>query len=267
VVSDAPGTPLESTPASAGIVFTGGNAGFAGACNLGAECAQSASILFANDDLEFSSPFISALADALEGNPALAAVIPPIRTTSASGGALDESRTSLRFRLGLFYPVAGKGSPGRVQESGPTTLKWVTAACVLVRREAFESVGGFDPAYAPAYCEDLDLSFRLRLAGWTVGRVVTPQVFHRRGETTTRFGASALCHLFLRNLLIFHFKFFRAGPLAWGFKGGLQARMLSPNRRVWRSARDQAITALKASPMQPPVVSGNQLSRLVSTTR
>jgi hypothetical protein len=42
---------------------------------------------------------------------------------------------------------------------------WCSAACVLVRRRAFDELGGFDPQFF-LYCEDVDLSWRVWLAGW-----------------------------------------------------------------------------------------------------
>lgn len=207
------------------------------------------------------------LLDALDRDAVLAAVVPPIYTPSSSGSLRDESLTNLRFRFGLFYPESGEVLAPTAGQPQVTPLKWVTAACVLIRRSAFEGVGGFDPVYSPAYCEDLDLSFRLRLAGWTLGRVATNPVLHRRGETTARLGADALRSLFLRNLLVFHFRFFRAGPLAWAFRGGLQARLLSPGAFVWKRARDDALAVLKAPSLPGPIVSAEQLWRLLFTTQ
>ncbi len=44
-------------------------------------------------------------------------------------------------------------------------IDYGSGAALLIRRSAFEAVGGFDPIYEPAYFEDVDLSFRLKLAG------------------------------------------------------------------------------------------------------
>jgi GT2 family glycosyltransferase len=55
---------------------------------------------------------------------------------------------------------------------------WVSGACMLLRREAAESVDGFDEHFFPMYCDDVDLSWRLRLAGWTVAHQPRAAVFH-----------------------------------------------------------------------------------------
>lgn len=62
----------------------------------------------------------------------------------------------------------------------PVTLEtvWVSGAAVLVRRSAFESVGGFDPRIF-MYGEDVDLSWRLRAAGWRLLYQPKLAVIHR----------------------------------------------------------------------------------------
>jgi hypothetical protein len=55
---------------------------------------------------------------------------------------------------------------------------WVSGACMLVRRLAFERVGGFAPEYLPMYCDDVDLSWRLRLDGWRTVHAPRALVFH-----------------------------------------------------------------------------------------
>jgi hypothetical protein len=55
---------------------------------------------------------------------------------------------------------------------------WASGACVMFRRSAFEAVGGFDAHFFPLYCDDVDLSWRLRLAGWRIVHVPGAVVFH-----------------------------------------------------------------------------------------
>ncbi len=66
---------------------------------------------------------------------------------------------------------------------GPVEVDWVSGACFLVRRSAFEQVGGFDESYF-MYAEDVDLCWRLGQAGWTAAYVPAAEVTHRQGVST-----------------------------------------------------------------------------------
>lgn len=64
-------------------------------------------------------------------------------------------------------------------------VDWVSGACFVVRRSAFESVGGFDEGYF-MYVEDLDLCWRLRRAGWEVRYVPAARAVHAQGLSANR---------------------------------------------------------------------------------
>lgn len=68
---------------------------------------------------------------------------------------------------------------------------WLTGACMLVRREAYHGVGGFDAHHFPLYCDDVDFSWRLRHAGWRLRTVPRATVFHdkRPGPDGRPFGS------------------------------------------------------------------------------
>lgn len=84
--------------------------------------------------------------------------------------------------VGCAYPVQVDAA-GRVQDSERTLptlaalwrrrvlgrqearVDWVNAACLVMPRAAWQQVGGFDERYF-MYCEDVDLSLRMRMAGW-----------------------------------------------------------------------------------------------------
>jgi len=55
---------------------------------------------------------------------------------------------------------------------------WGSGFSLLIRREAFEAVAGFDDHFFPLYCDDVDLSWRLRHAGWKVVHAPRSVVFH-----------------------------------------------------------------------------------------
>ena len=62
-------------------------------------------------------------------------------------------------------------------------VDWVSGACMLLPRSAFESVGGFDEGF-PLYAEELDIATRLRDAGWRVVFTPTVEVIHAVGVST-----------------------------------------------------------------------------------
>ena len=68
---------------------------------------------------------------------------------------------------------------------GPRVVDWVSGACFLVRRTAFEQVGGFDEAYF-MYAEDVDLCWRLGRAGWRVLYAPDAEIVHLQGVSTDR---------------------------------------------------------------------------------
>jgi GT2 family glycosyltransferase len=61
---------------------------------------------------------------------------------------------------------------------------WLSAACLLCRREAFERAGGFDERFF-LYFEDIDLCFRIRKAGWKLLFIPAVEVRHEGGATTS----------------------------------------------------------------------------------
>lgn len=90
----------------------------------------------------------------------------------------------------------------KVYDAVTLDLPWFSAACVLVRRAAFDTVGGFDPRIF-LYCEDVDLSWRLRTVGWRLRYVPRATVQHfsysEPGELKrAQFTGSMLGNLYLR---------------------------------------------------------------------
>ena len=65
------------------------------------------------------------------------------------------------------------------------TAGWLSGSCLLLRREAFEQVDGFDPAYF-MYFEDVDLGDRLGRAGWSSVYCPSALAVHQGGHSTER---------------------------------------------------------------------------------
>ncbi len=149
------------------------NLGFAGGANLGAARATSEWLLFLNSDARLLEDSLPRLLDAA-GSVATPGAIGPLLLgpdgpESSVGHFYGLRRDWAQFlRLGRIFPGVRALDGiflGRLPERR-AAVEWITGACLLVRRDTFFSVGGFDEAYF-MYVEDMDLCFRLRRAGCT----------------------------------------------------------------------------------------------------
>ena len=176
------------------------NRGFGEACNQGAEIAKGEYILFLNNDTLLLPCWLTPLIAALEEDQRCAAVQPRLIYPD---GRLNDAG-GLVFRDGEAW-VYGKGARilDAPQYASRRTPDYVTGACMLIRRTAFQEVGGFDPRYAPAYYEDTDLSFALRAAGWTLLYEPAATIVHLEGGTAGTDVNTGLKQYQVRNKYIF----------------------------------------------------------------
>ena len=70
-------------------------------------------------------------------------------------------------------------------EPSERPVGWLSGSCLLVRRKAFDAVGGFDERYF-MYMEDVDLGDRLGRAGWLNVYVPASEILHDKGHSTGR---------------------------------------------------------------------------------
>ncbi len=177
--------------AGAEVVALERNVGFAAANNVGARRARGELLLFANPDVEAPAGVVAALRDFLAENPVAVAAGP--RLVGRDGGLQRFCARRFPTALNLLFLVSGleesrwAGSPlahryyrARYYEEGPAPAEALAGAFMLVRRGAFEGVGGFDEGYF-LYGEDLDLCRRLREAGGEIWYVPAGPVRHFTG--------------------------------------------------------------------------------------
>lgn len=151
------------------------NLGFGRAVSLGVRRSRGQYLLVANPDAFLAPEVPEALRQCLEENPEAALVGP--RIFDANGKIQESARRFPRIRTGLFgrtsiltrlfpsNPISKKELlAGKVADSGPVSVDWVSGACFMIRREDFEEVGGFDKRYW-MYWEDADLCYRLKEMG------------------------------------------------------------------------------------------------------
>ncbi len=83
-----------------------------------------------------------------------------------------------RMLYGRWYP-----SRGPEEDKGPQRVGYVEGACMLVRREAFEDVGGLDEGYF-MYAEEVDWCYTMREKGWQVWYQPAAKVVHLGGGSS-----------------------------------------------------------------------------------
>jgi len=152
----------EMLPAGAVIIQCERNAGFAEGNNLAALDTDTPYLVFLNPDAFPQPAWLSSLIKAAEDHPRAGAVG---STQLRADTELYDGTGDVLHATGIAY----RSSYGKRRLSPPPFGETFAAcaAAMLVRREAFEAVGGFDGGFF-CYMEDVDLCFRLRLAGWSV---------------------------------------------------------------------------------------------------
>jgi N-acetylglucosaminyl-diphospho-decaprenol L-rhamnosyltransferase len=176
------------------LLNIGENVGYGTGCNRGvAELDDRYGwIIIANPDLEWEPGSLDALLDAAKRWPRGGAFGPLIH--ELDGTVYPSARLLPSFGRGIGHAAFGKIWPGNPwtrqyrQETGTPVervAEWLSGSCLLLRREAFESVGGFDSRYF-MYFEDVDLGDRLGKAGWLNVYVPSAGVMHLGGHSTAQ---------------------------------------------------------------------------------
>jgi len=149
------------------VVWNNENIGFAKACNQGARAAKSDYLLFLNNDTVSQTGWLEPLCEVLDRDHSVAAVgsklLFPDGALQHAGVivVLDERHpSSIMVPNHIDYK-----QPDHLEANRMRTFQSLTAACLLVRRAAFEQAGGFDEGYWNGY-EDVDLCFTLQAQGW-----------------------------------------------------------------------------------------------------
>ncbi|MCZ7555068.1 MAG: glycosyltransferase [Bacteroidia bacterium] len=146
--------------------------GYGAACNAGAALARGRYILILNNDLDIPAGSVEALRETMDAHPEVGVLGPMLR--------FPDGRFQLSWGddpdLGSEFRERGRQRRSRAggivldRERATTAMRdadWITGAVMLIRREAWEAVGGFDESFY-FYFEDVDLCRRVRTAGYKV---------------------------------------------------------------------------------------------------
>ncbi|WP_020467178.1 glycosyltransferase [Singulisphaera acidiphila] len=175
------------------------NLGFGEACNRGAKMARGEFVCFLNNDTLGTPGWLSVLVETARSEPRCGGVGPKLVHPS---GRLQEAGGIL-WRDGSNLGYGRNANPTDPEYDYVRDVDYCSGACFLMRKDLFLALGGFDPRYAPAYCEDTDLCMAIREADLRVVYQPRACVFH------IEFGSSEAGHaveLQLRNRARFRAK-------------------------------------------------------------
>lgn len=170
------------------------NVGFGAAINQALTYCHAQYVVFLNPDAWVTDRFIETSIRCMEHDEKIGVMGPLI--SDESGGIQGSARafpTPLTSLFGRNSPIT-KIFPNnsitrrniltwRRDDKTPMDVDWVSGACMVVRREAMQAVGGFDKRFF-LYWEDTDLCRRIREAGWRVVYYTEPRVIHSVGKSS-----------------------------------------------------------------------------------
>src|SRR5713101_2346765 len=171
----------ELVPRMDGVVYVRNetNSGFIASCNRGAEKARGKFLFFLNNDTIVKESWLSSLVDTFLQEPGTGIVgsklVYPDGRLQEAGGII--------WRDGSGWNYGKFDDPEKPEYNYLRKVDYCSAAALMIPRSLFQSVGGFDAKYAPAYYEDTDLSFKVRGAGYKVLYQPLSEVIHYEGVT------------------------------------------------------------------------------------
>jgi GT2 family glycosyltransferase len=155
------------------------NSGFVASCNRGAEKARGKYLVFLNNDTRVKPAWLTALLETFAENDRAGVVgsklVYPDGRLQEAGGIIW--RDASGWNYGKF------DDPGKPEYNYLREVDYCSGAALMVPKELFESLGGFDVHYAPGYYEDTDLAFKARRAGYKVLYQPLSEVIHYEGAT------------------------------------------------------------------------------------
>lgn len=209
----------------AGLIVNSENRGFTAANNQGLGPSKGRYLLLLNPDTEIVGNALATMIGYMQANAEAGALGPRLLNTDGSpqssrrrfptfATALVESTVVQEWWddnriLRRFY--MSDTADDAVQE-----VDWVVGACLLVRREAYEQVGGLDEGFF-MYSEELDWCRRIKAAGWKVVYLPTATVIHHEGKSSEQVVPAR--HVYFQGSKVRYFRkhhgAFQAEALRW----------------------------------------------------
>lgn len=159
------------------IVRSTANLGFLKNCNSAAEHARGEYIFFLNNDTQVKPGWLSSLVTLIESDPSIGMVgsklIYPDGRLQEAGGIF--------WREGNGWNYGKFDDPDKPEYNYVKDVDYISGAAIMLSAKLWRQLGGFDERFAPAYCEDADLAFAVREAGYRVVYQPLSVVVHYEG--------------------------------------------------------------------------------------
>jgi GT2 family glycosyltransferase/SAM-dependent methyltransferase len=158
------------------------NLGFLGNCNAAAKRARGDKIVLLNNDTLVLPGWLDALMRPFER----------FDKVGFTGSKLINWDGTLQEAGGIFWNDGSAWNFGRNQDVRAPEFNYLkdvdycSGASIAIPRSLWEELGGFDPRYTPAYCEDSDIAFRIREAGYRTLYQPFSEVVHHEGRSHGR---------------------------------------------------------------------------------
>jgi GT2 family glycosyltransferase len=219
------------------------NEGFATGVNVGARLGTASSLLILNPDCVVVPGACERLLDFLAQRPDAAVAGPRILnsdgTLQGSARRFPNFTTAIAGRsswLTRVFPgnkLSRWNLPALDAGTEPIEVDWVSGACMIVRRNAFETIGGMDERFF-LYWEDADLCRRFHENGW--------RVVYYPGATVVHVGGRSSIHAESASLIAFH----RSAYVLFRKHARGAATLLHPFVYLALQVRVRAMLALRA---------------------
>jgi O-antigen biosynthesis protein len=159
------------------LVVMARNGGYAAACNAGVRVARGRTLAMLNSDvIPASAGWLELLAERL--SPKVGICGPKLlyedNSIQHAGMFFSENHFGRWINNHFYKGMPGDFAPANVDCLVPA----VTGACLLIRRDVFEAVGGFSEDYVIGDYEDSDLCLKVRRAGYEIAYVAAAELYH-----------------------------------------------------------------------------------------